>query len=168
MNPRAFFVIHTDGTKFGPADIATLKVWIAENRVGPQTMLEDALTNEQIPASQVPELGLPVAPAAPTYGGGPAYGGAPTASAPWQTGQHNPVYVPDTSGNPNLWWWSLLCGLGACVVGYFIGIGGIFLGITALQQGWGSWKQGDKYKALPGILLGSIALIWRIYSFSQR
>jgi hypothetical protein len=41
----------------------------------------------------------------------------------------------------------------------------IFLGLTALQQGWGAWQQGDKVKAVPGMVLGAVAIVWRIYGW---
>jgi len=156
MNPRTFFVIHTDGTKFGPADVLTLKAWIAENRVGPNTMLEDAQTHIQVPAFQVPELGFPPAP---------VYNAAAPSATPWPTGTPSTVYVPDTSGNPNLWWWSILCGLGGCLMVLILGPFAIFLGLTALQQGWAAWQQGDKVKAVPGMVLGAVAIVWRIYAW---
>ncbi len=51
-----YFVVAEGGSKYGPADIDTLKVWAAENRLTPSTMLEDAATGVQIMASQVPGL----------------------------------------------------------------------------------------------------------------
>ncbi len=51
-----YFVIAPDGQKYGPADVMTLNQWVQQNRVTPTTMLEDAATGAQIPASQVPGL----------------------------------------------------------------------------------------------------------------
>jgi hypothetical protein len=52
-----YYVIAPDGTtKYGPADVETLKGWVAENRLGPDTMLEDFQSGMRLPASQVRDL----------------------------------------------------------------------------------------------------------------
>ena len=48
-----YFVIGPDGAKYGPADIPTLKQWAADNRVAPQTTLEDSATGQRLAAGQV-------------------------------------------------------------------------------------------------------------------
>lgn len=65
-----YFVIASDGQKFGPADLATLNQWAQEGRVLTTTMLEDASTGQQIPATQLAGLVFPVQP--PSPGPGPA------------------------------------------------------------------------------------------------
>jgi hypothetical protein len=66
-----YYVIGPDGSKYGPADVPTLKQWAAENRLNPDAMLEDFNTGQRVAASQVPgifEAGAPGAPvpSAPT------------------------------------------------------------------------------------------------------
>lgn len=56
MNPNQFFVLWPDGQKFGPADLPTLQRWIVENRVGPGTLLEEAMTGRHVRAIDVAEL----------------------------------------------------------------------------------------------------------------
>lgn len=51
-----YYVIGPDGSKYGPADAATLKQWVAENRLFPDTMLEDFGSGQRMPASSVPGL----------------------------------------------------------------------------------------------------------------
>ncbi|MEQ1821526.1 MAG: hypothetical protein ABL949_03365 [Fimbriimonadaceae bacterium] len=72
-----YFVIATDGQKYGPADIATLQTWVNQGRVLHQTVLEEEMTGTRLSASAVGSL---------QFGGG-----APTAAPPTQT------YVPPTS-----------------------------------------------------------------------
>jgi len=75
-----YFVIADDGNKYGPADVATLNAWIAENRLQPTTILEDSQTMERRAAQNVPGLMFPNMSA-----GGPAMSGntvRPEPSAP--------------------------------------------------------------------------------------
>lgn len=71
-----YYVIGNDGNKYGPADVPTLKGWIAENRLSPDSMLEDFNTGQRIPASQV--AGLFDSQGAPTMTAQP--GAAPTGN----------------------------------------------------------------------------------------
>lgn len=54
-----YYVILPTGEKFGPADLTTLQSWVNENRVQPNTIIEDAVQNVQIPASRVIGLNFP-------------------------------------------------------------------------------------------------------------
>ncbi len=56
-----YFVVGLDGEKFGPANVLTLNIWVQDGRVAPDSMLEDALTGQQVLASSIPELTFPVA-----------------------------------------------------------------------------------------------------------
>lgn len=51
-----YYVIANDGNRYGPADIETLRQWVREGRVAPNTTLEDEFTGTQIRASLLPEL----------------------------------------------------------------------------------------------------------------
>jgi len=53
-----YSVISHDGQVYGPVDIETLKGWIAEGRVTPQTNLIDVLDGRTIRATEVPGLAL--------------------------------------------------------------------------------------------------------------
>lgn len=98
-----YFVVGDGGSKYGPADVETLKQWAAENRLTPTTMLEDAATGVQLQASQVPDLFPPAQPviqqSAPTEAPGSPYA---TPSSPYQTPgagpaspyQQNPYSAP--------------------------------------------------------------------------
>lgn len=60
-----YYVISSDGQRYGPADIATLNQWIAEGRLLPHQLVEDASTGVRIAASSVAGLMFPQQP--PTY-----------------------------------------------------------------------------------------------------
>lgn len=53
-----YFVVFPNGQRFGPADMQTLQLWVAENRVGPATILMEESTGRTLPAMQLPALGL--------------------------------------------------------------------------------------------------------------
>ena len=57
-----YFVIASDGQKYGPADVPTLNQWAQEGRVLTTSMLEDATTGERVAATSVPGIVFPIAP----------------------------------------------------------------------------------------------------------
>ncbi|MCC7102900.1 MAG: hypothetical protein IT206_07465 [Fimbriimonadaceae bacterium] len=59
----SYFVVDSNtGQKYGPADIDVLNQWIAEGRVTPQTVLEDADTGSKIGAGAIAGLNFGIAP----------------------------------------------------------------------------------------------------------
>lgn len=81
-----FYVISSDGRKFGPADVQTLNQWVRENRLNRDTMLENADTGQQLHARDVP--GLQFGAAAADLGGADTAlkaGEKPIASTSFQT-----------------------------------------------------------------------------------
>lgn len=61
-----FFVVLGDGRKFGPADVPTLNQWIKENRLTPDSILEEELSGAQQPALELRELDFGSAPPPPS------------------------------------------------------------------------------------------------------
>jgi hypothetical protein len=53
-----YFVIAPDGSKFGPADIPTLREWVAQGRIAPDTMLEEEASRQRVAARFVAGLGF--------------------------------------------------------------------------------------------------------------
>ncbi len=110
-----YLVVGPNGQEYGPANVDTLKQWVAENRLGPQTMLKDFQTGQAVAASSVPGLFPPPVTAPPAAGqpmsAGPV--GAPGSqnwSQPpsyYQGGPGNqqarPYYGQDTGGGDVLW-----------------------------------------------------------------
>ncbi|MEX2243717.1 MAG: hypothetical protein WD716_07720 [Fimbriimonadaceae bacterium] len=81
-----FYVISSDGRKFGPADVQTLNQWVRENRLNRDTMLENADTGQQLHARDVP--GLQFIAAAADLGGADSAlkaGEKPLATTSFQT-----------------------------------------------------------------------------------
>lgn len=58
-----WYVIGGDGQKYGPADLPTLQMWASENRVRPDTLLEEEGTGKQVLAQSV--AGLTFLPGSP-------------------------------------------------------------------------------------------------------
>jgi hypothetical protein len=61
-------VLGIDGKEYGPADLATVRVWVTEGRIGPHTKVQTAGTTDWKPASALPELGIPSPPPDPPQG----------------------------------------------------------------------------------------------------
>ncbi len=53
-----YSIVGTDGNQYGPVDLVTLKKWVSEGRVLPNSQITDNLSNRTVIASQMPELGL--------------------------------------------------------------------------------------------------------------
>ena len=53
-----YSVLGTDGSQYGPVDLMTLKQWVSEGRVLPNTQIVDNLSSQTLMASQMPELGM--------------------------------------------------------------------------------------------------------------
>ena len=88
-----YSVIASDGKSYGPVDVATLKLWVGEGRVTPETNLVDSASGRTLRASDLTELSsvfgpprMASAPAQPLYSeAGPIQTGAtgnPYANAP--------------------------------------------------------------------------------------
>lgn len=87
-----YYVLGDQGQKYGPADVATLNMWISEGRLVAHSMLEDEASGAKVAASMVPGLQFPLSPpptatyapppAAPSAGASPYPPSGPYASPP--------------------------------------------------------------------------------------
>lgn len=97
-----YFVILSDGQRFGPADAALLSQWAIEKRLDATTMVEEEGTGRQMQASMVPGISFPQAQmfqATPDYNqppGGQAPGGPQTPGGPQQS--YSPPGGPQPGG----------------------------------------------------------------------
>jgi hypothetical protein len=90
-----FYVIHPDGSKYGPAELSLLQKWVEENRIAETTLIEDEFTGISTPASLVPGLNFGVKP--PSTGNPPPVQQAPPPPNPYATG---PTYGGPSYGVP--------------------------------------------------------------------
>lgn len=78
-----WYVIGRDGQKYGPVDLGTLQMWASENRVRPETTLEEEGTGAQVLAQSVAGLtfipgssrpaSTPLSPSSQSTGAGGAF-----------------------------------------------------------------------------------------------
>lgn len=155
INRLRYYVVFPNGQRYGPADVRTLQLWVAENRVGPATVLEEEGSGRSMLAHMMPELGFGAPQAGPSPSSG-QYGHASqtTYSQPYQggysqpqmnpygqanspyTGYHrsNPYARPASSGNTETVWAFVLGALGLVCCQVF-SIGGIILGAIGMSKG---------------------------------
>lgn len=171
-----YFVIHPNGQKYGPADIATLNQWIVENRLSPTTEVEDAATMQRLQASSVPGLNFgavsspyqqatgvqnPYAtPGNPAVGSPNPYAQAPNpyAHAP-QPSSYQTAGKPTNGNSEAIIGWifagiGTLCCFSLC--GIIFNIVGLVMGYQAKQKGN---SQGTAIMILSGIMLGISVLL---------
>jgi hypothetical protein len=110
-----YWVIGPDGQRYGPADLAKLREWAAEGRIGPATMLEDYGTGQFVRATAVPGLVLPQAQAQNPWAQAP---GSPYPRQP------SGYYAPSPSASNDLTWaWVLsILGFLCCLPLAFVGL----------------------------------------------
>lgn len=53
-----YLVRGNDGNEYGPVDLQTLKKWVAEGRIMPDSQVTDNLSNRTMLASELQELGM--------------------------------------------------------------------------------------------------------------
>jgi hypothetical protein len=90
-----YYVIGPDGNRYGPADVPTLRQWVLERRILPQSLLEDVRTGQRMPATAV--LGPLEMPGQPMPGAYPeqptAYQGSPYARPAYDNGANELTYA---------------------------------------------------------------------------
>lgn len=147
MNGDQYYVLWPDGQKFGPADLSTLQRWVAENRVGPATLLENASNGHHIRASDLPALQSVLTPTMPMGGPNPAGGpyaqpGPYGSSAPYGQPVQGPYPAPGgfVPSNPaagtaevTISW--VLGAFGLLCCGVLAGAAGLIMGVIAHSKG---------------------------------
>lgn len=117
-----YFVIADDGTKYGPADEPTLRQWISEGRLTPETWLEEEGSGQRMKARFV------VPPAQSTA---PPSGPAP--AAPVQSPYPRPEAFDNGQKQITAGWVCAVLSLLCCPIGF--GIAAIILANQARQKG---------------------------------
>lgn len=157
-----YYVIGPDGNKYGPADVATLKSWITENRLTPQSMLEDFNTGQRLPASSVPGLFDAAQTAtAPGPNMGPATG-TMYSNPPTPGTVYNPNMVVGDNGQKDLTLAWIFGAVGLFCCGILFSSLGIWKASQALQKG----NAGGNAARIFCIVTLIINLSWGIYNAS--
>ena len=151
----AYYVLGEQGQKYGPADVATLNLWIGEGRVVPQTMLEDEVSGGQIVATAVAGLKFPLAPPTSATSNYPRYAQAP--------GQQ--PYIPQmqtarpASADFGL---ALAMGLVSPILSFTISVGGITTALIGMRAAVKARQAGHPMGLLVIILNGIALALWLV------
>ena len=160
-----YYVIGPDGNKYGPADVPTLKQWIAENRLTPQSMVEDFNSGQRMPASSVPGLFEAGQTATATPTPGPSMGAASPYSqvpTPGGPGYYNPQGSYDNGQSElTLAWVFSVIGVVLCGCGWIFGPLGIWKANEAAAKGNPN-AQGPKILGIVATVIGVLLVVARI------
>lgn len=157
-----YMVTGLDGKEYGPTDLATLKTWVAENRLAPTTVLRDFNTGQTMAASAVPGLFAQPDPNVP-----------PRAAAYARPGTtYAPAATSSSEGGGTFAWIVVRSILGALLFFVLHGIGLLVAGsslYSAFQlHGRGS-KWGIPALAISGLAVVAVGVGWAIrLSTGQR
>lgn len=146
-----YMVTGMDGKEYGPTDIATLKQWVAENRLAPHTVLRDFNTGQTLAASEVPDLFTSVAPNLPPQAAAHPRGGYAAPSRDHGGGMLVGVIVRSALGLASFF---LIGGFGFIFAGY-----ALFYAIQCLQSGS---KYGIAAIAIAGTSLAIVFAGWAL------
>ena len=132
ISAASYFVLGPDGSKYGPADVATLSQWAGQSRLTPTTQLQDAATGDIVMASQVPGLNFTaVAPEQPT--GYPLQ--TPTQSGAYSQAPQYTANVANEAAKKDFTNSLILAGLGFFCCPVLMPCGGLYYGIRAKNAG---------------------------------
>ncbi len=127
-----YYVLGDQGQKYGPADVATLNMWVGEGRVVPHTMLEDEVSGGQIAAASVPGLQFQVvAPPPNNPYSQPPMGQPMGQQQPYQGYPRGPMISADAGAGD--FRTSLMCAGGSVLLTLFFPIGGLICAGYALR-----------------------------------
>ncbi len=99
-----YYVIATDGQRYGPADIQTLQTWIGQGRIIHQTVLEEETGGARMAAGAVGALQFSSPKLAAPLTNPYSTGHPPSQSNPYSAGGSNyfrPGVQPDPGLDPN-------------------------------------------------------------------
>ena len=145
-------VVGADGQEYGPAGVDVLKQWVAENRLGPETILRNFQTGVTTPAGQIAEL-YPPAPAS-TYVAPPTQAQYPRSQAQAAVTAGPEIRRSILYAVVAVAWFYLLGGTGLVA-----GIYGIVYSVQVIQKGH---KAGPICLALSIVALGAVCAGWAL------
>ena len=159
-----YMVLAHDGKEYGPASVATLKQWVAENRLEPASRLRDFQTGQIVLASSVQEVFPTAVPAATATATMPPPAGQP---GPWSNPPspytrapmpYGGVYTGSSNSGAGDIWGSIFRSVLAIVFFFFRPGIGLFFAGYGVYYAIRAQSNGHKY-AWVAILISSITLI---------
>ena len=159
-----YFVISPQGQEYGPADIAVLQQWIAESRIGPDTLLRPASGGATVAAGLVPGLFPPSASNVPPPIA-PGTGAASYAAYPQADYSQAPQYAAPKSndGMGVIWGVIIRSALGVVLFFAFHGFGVVFSGYAlyyAFQAKQSGHRYGNVALAIAGASTVAVVVGW--------
>lgn len=182
-----YYVLATDGQKYGPADVPTLQEWANERRLLPDTMLEAEGSGAQIAAGAVPGLTFaapaepapPVAlptPPAPGLGVPGPYTQAPGPVSNYPRGPQAGSFTTPTYGQPQYSFQdngkkdmilAFVMVPVSIVISLFIGLGGIITAMFGVRMAQQAMNKGQSV-AVVALVLNVLAVIFRFAIIFMR
>ena len=134
-----FKVLGSDQQVYGPVSAAQLRLWMAEGRVQPSTLIQAEGATDWKPLSSLAEFSIPPVP--PIVNLSPA---------------------PVREGGQTMAMWGLICGILAnlCCCASIFGILGLIFSITVLSRRQDFPGANHKELAVAGLILSIIGLLW--------
>lgn len=144
-----YFVIAPDGSKYGPADLNTLRTWMTQGRISPQTILEVQSTGQRVQASVVL-----------------SFGGEVPSFAPPASGYGRPEFSKSNDKSGTDLFLSYICSaLSIICCGFFI-IGGFVYANRALAKG-NRGGMAARYVAIIFLIIWIVTTILEIMFFDK-
>lgn len=167
-----YYVLGDQGQKYGPADVATLNLWISEGRVLPSTLLEDETSGLRSSATAVRGLQFPATPNPVLGAQAPQYQQPQQPQQPYQQPQQpyqpqqfNQYQRPQQyfAGNPGeaLYKRALTLAAISVVLSIVFSIAGIATGIGSLINAIQAKSSGHP-KATTAIIVSAAALAFYV------
>lgn len=148
-----WFVIASNGQKYGPADLQTLQRWADENRVTPQTLLEEEAGGRRFLASSLPNLVLRERPAASNPWA------QPPGASPYPRGGYYAPQAPAGGSDLTAAWVLMILGFLCCLPLCFVSI---YFADKARRAG----NPGGQTAMVVAIVLTVLAVLLNILSFA--
>lgn len=155
-------MISPQGQEYGPADVPTLKQWIAESRIGHDTMLRPASGGAAVAANLVPGLfpSAPLTPSVPPPAANPPYAAYPRADY-----SQAPQYMAPTENQGMGVIWGVVIRSALGIVLFFVlhGIGVVFAGYAlyyAFQAKQSGHRYGNIALAIAGVSTAIVVIGW--------
>lgn len=148
-----YLIIGPDGKEYGPANIDTVKQWVAENRIFPQTQLKNFASGQVLKASQIPGLFPDTLPA-------PAVAPPPGPFSQPPTAQPNNPFVTSVDGleRKELYGVILRC-VGALIMFFVLHGFGVFFASYAVVYAIQAQQRGSRYGVISIVIAACTAIV---------
>ena len=149
-----YMVTGVDGKEYGPTDVATLRSWVAENRLAPHTQLRDFNTGQVLAASAVPGLFPQTNP------------NVPPVAAHYPRGEGGYATTASNDHGGNILFGVIFRSAIALVLAFAIGGIGLISAAYAMYYAVQCQRSGSKYGiaalVIAGVTLAAVGTLWAV------